>query len=264
MGAKLLRYSSCLFVGILLCSCNLFDPVAQADVAPSVTRVVPAGFRQEDYALPIDEEPNLKKSLLYTEIGAQYFLRGDYRDAESKFREALLYDRYNNRAHFALGIMYYHAGRILDSLSELRDVVPVERKTYPYDIDYFEAAQRILSMFPIQAKVTSVTVSARMRKSKNTVIINKGRTDGIVKGMSFEVFRYGSGVRDAETGQIERIKQRFGIAVAEEVHENSTYCTVDIRSEDQEAYEVQIDDLVETTYLQEIRPDIIQELKAFQ
>jgi tetratricopeptide (TPR) repeat protein len=210
---------------------------------------VPHRFEQEEYTP--EERNNLyeRNAILYAELGARFYQRGETQDAIEYFHDALEYNPNTNKAHFSLGMIYYEQSRFEQALRHLRRVDRRDKSRFPYDINYHTAAQMILSKFPFHAKVTALYQNQMAGRQSDLIIINKGSNQGARAGMSFNIYRVGNAIRDVDTlGVIGQQRTPIGQAEVVRVNPNNSVCRI---TNIQENYFIQLDDLLETQYLRE-------------
>ena len=212
---------------------------------------IPKRFKQEDY-IP-KEKTNFYESqaILRAELGARFYNRGETDDAIEYFSDALDYDQYNNKAHFSLGLIYYEEGKFEDALKHLQKVRRVAEPLFPYDIDYHKAAEMVLSYFPFQTKVTAPYQNEMVGEEGDKIILNKGANQGVRVGMDFSIYRVGNAIRDVESLEIIGTQRtRIGQAEIVEIEDNNSVAQI---MNMETNYFVQIDDLLETEYLEKER-----------
>ncbi|MFW5728458.1 MAG: hypothetical protein ACOCYG_02240 [Spirochaetota bacterium] len=68
---------------------------------------LPREFVQEDFRPTGATNFYERQSVLRSELGARFYTRDDTAKAKRQFQDAIAYNRYNNKAHLALGIIHY-------------------------------------------------------------------------------------------------------------------------------------------------------------
>lgn len=209
---------------------------------------LPHEFKQAEFVPRQVSSFYEKQAVLRAELGARFFNRGDVEQAIVFFDQALEYDEYNNKAQFSLGLIHYHRGEFVQALDHFRRVRRSE-PLFPYDIDYYKAAQMILSYFPFQAKVTALYQNDPTGQMDDTIVINKGAEHGVQVGMEFQVYRVGNAIRDVESLQVIGTQTTpIGTATVDKVEPRNAVAKIQIFG----TYQIQIDDLLETNYLSQL------------
>ena len=249
-----------LALSVLLVGCATVNDADDAgltiDLVDDANHVleIPREFKQAEYSPADGVNFYERQAILRSELGARLYNRDRGEKAYEYFANALNYDRDNSKAHFAMGLMLYQEKQFSQALAHFQRIRREESRRFPYDIDYFTAAQMILDYFPFEAKVTSFEQTQQADDEVTRVIINKGRNQGVLEGMEFVVYRVGNAIRDVNT--LDVIGQnRVAYADAEviDLEDNNAVCTITKR-DGQSGISVQIDDLLQTEYLDEI-PD---------
>jgi tetratricopeptide (TPR) repeat protein len=209
---------------------------------------IPQSFRQEDHTPTEGINFYQRQAILYSELGSRFYNRGETGAAIDYFQTAIEYDQYNNRAHFALGLIYYEQGRFADALDHLGRVRRQSGQLFPYDINYYDASRMILSYFPFRAKVTALYQNEMAGSESDLIIINRGEVQGARIGMEFQVFRVGNPIRDVETlGVIGQQRTPIGRARIVRTEPNNSIARI---TSIEDNFFIQIDDLLETEYMQ--------------
>jgi tetratricopeptide (TPR) repeat protein len=199
---------------------------------------------------PGQHEPDMSyfatQAILYAELGARFYNLKDYQTARDFFELAVKYDRRNSKAIFSLGILDYQQGRYEAALNHFKNITPTDQTLFPYDIDYYEAARMVLSQFPLEGRIISLSRNDRTASSERVVVINRGRIHGISVGMPIDVYRIGNPIRDFETMEILGT-QRTKIArvIAVDIDSRNTVCTIEYLNPD---YFIQINDVILTAF----------------
>ncbi len=188
-----------------------------------------------------------RQEILFSQLGSQFYARGEAMEAFLYFNQTLEYNANNSRANFGLALLHYEASRFTEAIRCLRRIRPSER-LFPYDIDYFQAATMMLSLFPVTARITAIPRDVRVEGS-NRVVINRGFDDGIRPEMEFVVYRVGNAVRDVETLEVIGT-HRTPIARARIVSTEAQNAVAEVYDL-QEGLQVQIDDTLQTAYIEE-------------
>lgn len=225
---------------------------------------IPREFDQSEYMPTNVTNFYERQSILRSELGARFYGRDEISKAKRQFQDAIAYNRYNNKAHFALGLIYYEEQEFAKALSHFRRIRRQEARTFPYDIDYYTAAQMILSYFPFQAKVTAFESSSETGgRSDTRLILNKGANQGVREGMEFQVYRVGNVIRDIDSAQVIGQKRSPLVRVRVIRVEPNNAVAEPIRgTETLTGAGVQIDDLLETQYLQQLEAETESTLQS--
>jgi hypothetical protein len=186
------------------------------------------------------------QSLLYAEFGSRFFTRGDAASARKFFELSLKYDEANSKSLFGLAMTDWQEGRYPESVRGLSLIRPVEKKTYPYDIDYYTAAKMLLDSLPLTGKVIALSRSDRITAAENVIVVNRGSNNGLRVGMGFDVLRVGNPIRDFESMTTLGV-QRTNIAhvTVTEVAEKNAICKVDSILPE---YFIQVNDIIESNF----------------
>ena len=242
---------ACIVVLLTLAGCVSTNGVGTAEVGIELVDdsnhvlELPQEFKQTEY-VPHDVGSFYEKqAVLRAELGARFYNRGDVEQAVVFFDQALDYDEYNNKAQFSLGLIHYKRGEFTQALDHFRRVRRAE-PLFPYDIDYYKAAQMILSYFPFQAKVTALYQNDRSGLMDETIVINKGAEHGVQVGMEFQIYRVGNAIRDVESMQVIGTQTTpIGTATVKEVEPRNAVAHIKMI----DPFQIQIDDLLETRYM---------------
>lgn len=207
------------------------------------------GDREVDAMEPDPDQMSFyeRQEILFSQLGSQFFSRGEMTEAFLYFNQTLEYNANNPRANFGLALIHYEEGRFVEAIRCLRRIRPSER-LFPYDIDYHQAATMMLSLFPLTARVTAIPRDVRIEGS-DRVVINRGSDEGIRRGMDFVVYRVGNAVRDVETLEVIGV-HRTPIARARIISVEPQNAVAEVY-DTQEGIQVQIDDTLQTAYMQE-------------
>jgi hypothetical protein len=162
------------------------------------------------------------------------------------FGLALKYDETNAKALFGLAMTDWQDGNYSDAVSHFSAIRPIEKKVYPYDIDYYAAAKMFLGSLPLSGKVIYLSRNDRVSVDENVVVINRGEVNGVRVGMHFKISRLGNPIRDFESLEVLGTqKTLIAHVTVVELSKLSAICKVD----DSEAnYFIQINDLVESDF----------------
>jgi tetratricopeptide (TPR) repeat protein len=230
----------------LAVGCTTVDMVTVDTVDDSrhVVRI-PEEIDQSQWRPEIRQGYYNDQSILYAELGSRFYAFGEYETARLYFQNALQFNPFNNKAHFALGTLAYEESRFVDAIFHFQQIRR-EDKLAPYDIDYYQAAQMILGFFPYRAKVTAIDPN-EYASTVPVVIINKGKNQGVRLGMQFAVFRLGNEIRDIDSLElIGRERTKIATATAVIVNPDNTVCELADMKED---LYVRLHDVLETEYL---------------
>lgn len=214
---------------------QLLNPPARIDQAAWTPQ---GGTEQTSYFLT--------QSLLYAELGARFYNLKDYETARNFFDLAYKYDKRNAKALFSLAVLDFDEGQYERAIERWASIPPRDKPLYPYDIDYYEAARILLSQFPIEGRVVSLSRGDWAPRSENVVVVNRGSAHGLRPGMALNVFRIGNPIRDFETLEVIG-RQRAKIASLKviEADERNAICSVLAM---EPGYFLQVNDLVQTTF----------------
>lgn len=259
-----------LMLGIVVLGCETLNPDTEAAMEeaaeleaidltndPLSLFEVPRPIDQESY-FPEENEKTyyFDQSVLYSEYGARFYNWARTSETIDKaieyFELSKKYDRYNNKALFGMGLIYYERGRIKDALKEFLLITPQEQR-FPYDIDYYSVSRMILGFFPFEARITALPQGTNLQAGSEVVVINKGRNQGTKEGMEFTIYRVGNKLRDVETmEEIGMQRTPIGKAIVIDVNDNNSLCRLE--DIDERSY-IQIGDVLETSYLKKLEKE---------
>jgi len=214
---------------------------------PPVALVLPANINQADWVPPKAEQNDYKtQSLLYAEVGSIFYKRFDYIPARKFFELALTYDAKTYKALFGLAVIDWKEGKYEAAIKHFAAIDPIEKKLYPYDIDYYAASRLFLSSLPITGKVVSLSRNDRINTAENVIVINRGSVNGLQEKMGFNIFRLGNSIRDPESLDIIGIqKTLIAHVIVTDLSERNAVCSVE---KTESNYFIQINDVVESDF----------------
>lgn len=235
-------------VGIVaaIAGCGTMDAVT-VDTVEDARHVIiiPDEIDQSEWQPEVGRGYYNDQSILYGELGSRFYAFGEYETARLYFENALEFNPFNNKAHFALGILAYEESQFVESIFHFQQIRR-EEKLAPYDINYYRAAQMILGFFPYRAKVTAIDPN-EYASTVPVVVINKGFEQGVREGMEFAVYRLGNEIRDIDSLElIGRERTKIATATAVIVEPENSVCEI---ADMKEGLYVRLHDVLETAYL---------------